>query len=125
MTCPSVSMLGYYAFFSLQSRQIVGLNLPFLLVSKRFPQALHFIRIGGLGSRSLKRLLISALISESFSVFKASVRRVLANSTLLSPNKLENFEHVLPIAFGVSGSKQTKFSGYLFDLSKSITANRI
>lgn len=96
--------------FRLHSGQVLGLNRRFSS-SNILPQTRHLAKIGGLGSRSCKRFSISALTSESSSVFNASFKSRLASSILLLPNLLENTLDDLPFVPMCFGSMQTKFAG--------------
>jgi hypothetical protein len=65
----------------------------------------------GLGSSRFNLLVISALISESSSVFKASVNNLLAVSKLLFPKNFVKVFGIFPSEPILIGNMLTKFDG--------------
>ena len=67
--------------------------------------------MNGLGSSRFNLLSISALISESPSVFKASVNNLRAVSKLLFPKNFVKALGIFPSESILIGNMLTKFSG--------------
>ena len=89
-----------------------------------FPQSWHLVLLAGFGSSRFSLSLIACVVSELGLVFNAFCRSCFAIARLSLPNIPSKMFDGLTTASMFLGRTLTKFCGYFFDLSRSITANR-
>lgn len=108
----------------LHSWQVFCLPYLYLLAWKSLPQILHLTTFFGMGSSSFSLYLIAFVVSASGLALNAFCRSCFAILILSVPNNPSKMFDGLICTLIFFGNMHTKFCGYCFDLSRSITVNR-